>query len=89
VKKSEYMSRQAAREIRAAQLEGRPVSVMDAYRAIWTLLKRKDRLHLPRLSREVREKVNCILLFNLGLAIGARPSVSASAAFADMRRAGL
>ena len=63
------LTRAQAKEIRAKQLQGVEVNPMDLYRAIWTLSKRKDRYHLPKLSRETREMANAVLLFNLGKAI--------------------
>jgi hypothetical protein len=68
---NEFMTREEARQIRAAQLQGQPVKAVDLQTAIWTLSKRRDRMHLPRLPKEIKDMANAVLLFNLGKAIGA------------------
>jgi hypothetical protein len=63
---NEFMTREEARQIRAAQLQGQPVKAVDLQTAIWTLSKRKDRMHLPKLPKQVKDMANAVLLLNLG-----------------------
>lgn len=66
------MTRVTAIKIRAAALRGEPVKAMDLQEAISILSsKRGNKMHLPALRQEVRERVNLTLMFNLGWALGA------------------
>jgi hypothetical protein len=60
------MTRAEAIAVRARMVRGEPVSPIAAYKAIWTLSKRRDKMHIPRLNRETKDRCNSILLFNLG-----------------------
>lgn len=65
------MTRERAMAIRAAQLRGEPVSAIDLQTAIAVLAsKRGNKMRLPALRAEVRNRVNMVLMFNLGRAIG-------------------
>ena len=65
------MTRTEAVEIRSKQLRGEPVLAMDLQEAIHTLSKRRDkRIRLPHLSALARERINAILLWNLGRMVG-------------------
>lgn len=65
------MNKRQAAAIRAAQLRGEPVKTVDLQEAIHVLgSKRSNKMTLPALRREVQERVNSVLLFNLGRAIG-------------------
>lgn len=65
------MTKQQAMAIRSAQLRGEPVKALDLQEAIRVLGdKRKNKMHLPALRQEVRERVNGVLLLNIGMALG-------------------
>lgn len=65
------MTKEQAAAIRAAQLRGEPVKALDMQEAIRVLGdKRKGRVRIPALRAETRERVNLVLMFNLGKALG-------------------
>ena len=65
------MTKAEAILIRRRQLMGEPVTAGDLQEAIFTLqMKRNGRMALPKLPAAMRERLNAILLFNLGMAIG-------------------
>lgn len=65
------MTREQATAIRCAQLRGEPVSVMDLQEAINVLgSKRTNKARIPALRDDVRQRVNLVLMFNLGKALG-------------------
>ena len=68
----QMMTRQEAAEIRAAHLQGKPVLALELQEACRVLSKKPEpkKLKLPDLSRPVRERVNMVLMFNLGRAMG-------------------
>lgn len=67
------MTKEQAAAIRAAQLRGEPVKALDLQEAIRVLGdKRKNKMHLPPLRQEVSERVNLVLMFNIGMALGRR-----------------
>lgn len=64
------MTRERAIAIRAAHLRGEPVKAMDLQEAIHVLSsKRHGRFRPPELRAEIRERVNLVLMFNLGKAM--------------------
>ena len=64
------MTKEQARAIRAAQLRGEPVMAVDLQAAIAVLgSKRSNKMSIPALRDEVRERVNLVLMFNLGKAL--------------------
>jgi hypothetical protein len=68
------MTRSEAVEVRCKQLRGEPVKALDLQEAIRTLSKRRDsRVKLPAMSEVARERINAILLWNLGRSL-ARPA---------------
>jgi len=65
------MTKEQARAIRAAQLRGEPVKAVDLQTAINVLgSKRTNKMTLPALRDDVRERVNSLLIYRLGLALG-------------------
>lgn len=66
------MTRAEAIEVRAAHLQGRPVLALELQEACRVLSKKVERrkLRLPELSRPEKERINAVLLFNLGRALG-------------------
>lgn len=65
------MTKEQARAIRAAQLRGEPVLAVDLQTAINVLAtKRHRKMRIPPLRDDVRNRVNMVLMFNLGRAIG-------------------
>jgi hypothetical protein len=70
------MTREQAIRIRAAQLKGEPVPALYLQQAIeviqntGTKIGRPHKLKLMKIEPKERERINGILLFNLGLAIG-------------------
>jgi hypothetical protein len=65
------MNKRQAAAIRAAQLRGEPVKAIELQEAISVLSsKRHGKMRLPRLSPDVTTRVNMVLMFNLGRAIG-------------------
>jgi hypothetical protein len=68
---NEFMTKEEARQIRARQLQGLPVTARELKTAIWTLSKKTDKPSVPKLPRYVRDHANAVLIFNLGQAIGA------------------
>jgi len=65
------MTKEQARAIRAAQLRGEPVKAVDLQAAINVLgTKRTNKMTLPTLRDDVRERVNSLLIYRLGLALG-------------------
>ena len=65
------MTREEALAIRTAQLMGRPVLALELQEACRVLGKVRDRkMRLPELPRPERERVNAVLLYNLGRALG-------------------
>lgn len=66
------MTKERAAAIRAAQLRGEPVKAIDLQEAINVLgTRRRNKMALPTLRQEVRNRVNLVLMFNLGKALGA------------------
>lgn len=64
------MTKEQAKAIRAAQLRGEPVKALDLQEAIRVLgSKRKNHIRIPELREEVRQRVNLVLMFNLGRAM--------------------
>lgn len=64
------MTRERAAAIRAAALRGEPVRALELQEAINVLsTKRHGKFRLPQLRAEVRERVNMVLMFNLGRAM--------------------
>jgi hypothetical protein len=63
---NEFMTREEAKLIMFRHSEGRPVKAIVLQTAIWTLSKRKDRMHLPKLPKQVKDMANAVLLLNLG-----------------------
>lgn len=65
------MTRERAIAIRAAAARGEPVKTLDLQQAISVLSsKRHGKFRLPTLREEVRARVNMVLMFNLGKALG-------------------
>lgn len=66
------MTREQAMDIRSAHVQGKPVLALELQEAIRVLRKRPEprRLRLPELSRPEKERINAVLVYNLGLAIG-------------------
>lgn len=72
------MNLDQAREVRAAHLQGRPVKAIDLQRALILIEEsrpmpkggRRYKVRLPALSPYCRERVNAVLLWKLGLALG-------------------
>jgi hypothetical protein len=65
------MNKKQAAAIRHAQLRGDPVSALDLQVAIQVLgTKRSNKVRIPALREEVRNRVNLVLMFNIGRAIG-------------------
>jgi hypothetical protein len=65
------VTKEQARAIRAAQLRGEPVKAIDLQAAISVLSsKRHNKARLPVLRQDIRERVNLVLMFNLGKALG-------------------
>ena len=65
------MNKKQAAAVRAAQLRGEPVKAIDLQEAINVLgSKRSNKMHLPPLRADIRERVNAVLCFNLGRAVG-------------------
>jgi hypothetical protein len=65
------MNKRQAAAVRAAQLRGEPVKAIDLQEAIAVLgSKRSNRMSLPGLRDDVRQRGNLVLMFNLGRAIG-------------------
>lgn len=68
----QMMTRKEAAEIRAAHLQGKPVLALELQEACRVLSKKAEpkKLRLPDLSRPDKERVNAVLLYNLGRAMG-------------------
>lgn len=66
------MTKAVAMAIRAAHLEGKPVLALELREACRILSKTPEprKLKLPDLPRPERERVNAILAYNLGRALG-------------------
>lgn len=72
------MTLDEAKALRAAQVQGKPVNAMELQRALILIeesapLKpgsRRQKMRLPALSPHARMKVNAVLLYRLGLALG-------------------
>lgn len=66
------MTRAEAIAIRSAHVEGKPVLALELQEAVRILSKKRElrKMRLPALSRPERERVNAVLLYNLGRAIG-------------------
>jgi hypothetical protein len=65
------MNKKQAAAIRHRQLRGEPVSALDLQMAIHVLgSKRSNKARIPALREEVRNRVNLVLMFNIGRAIG-------------------
>jgi hypothetical protein len=67
------MTKEQAMAIRSAQLRGEAVKAVDLQAAINVLgSKRKNKVRIPALRDEVRNRVNLTLMFNLGKALAGR-----------------
>lgn len=66
------MTKAVAMKIRTAHLEGKPVLALELQEACRVLSVRPEprKLKLPDLSRPERERVNAVLAYNLGRALG-------------------
>lgn len=72
------MNLEQARQIRAAQVQGKPVKALELQRALILIEEnrpmpkggRRPKVRLPALSPYCRERVNAVLLWKLGLALG-------------------
>ncbi|HET8744297.1 MAG TPA: hypothetical protein VFM98_01740 [Ramlibacter sp.] len=66
------MTRAEAIAIRSAHVQGKPVLALELREAVRVLSKHREerKLRLPDLSRPDRERMNAVLLYNLGRALG-------------------
>lgn len=66
------MTRAVAMQIRCAHLQGKPVLALELQEAVRVLAIKPEpkKLKLPDLSRPEKERVNAILAYNLGRALG-------------------
>jgi hypothetical protein len=66
------MTKEMAKKIRCAHLQGKPVLALELQEAVRVLAIKPEpkKLKLPDLSRPERERVNAILAYNLGRALG-------------------
>jgi hypothetical protein len=60
------MTKERAREIRAAQSRGEPVGAVELQQAIATLARKRDRrCRLPNLTEAAKARANLTLIWNL------------------------
>jgi hypothetical protein len=65
------MNKRQATAIRSAHLSGEPVRAIDLQEAINVLgTRRSNKMRLPPLRDEIRNRVNAILLLHIGIALG-------------------
>lgn len=72
------MTLEHAIAVRALQLQGKPVAAGELHDALETIERHKPRpkggrrpkFRLPLLCREERQRLNLVLMFNLGKALG-------------------
>jgi hypothetical protein len=65
------MNKRQATAIRSAHLRGEPVKAVELQEAINVLgTKRSNKMRLPPLREEIRQRVNAVLLLHVGIALG-------------------